>query len=242
MIFNKDVKLPITYTNVSVRDVRLIGDYHLNINFIGQSELPSTSSYRDYIGMQIPTGFNMSVNLASKGSGIMEIVNQNGSIIKSVSLYNNSKIEFYGLKAKTPLNSFPVLVKEPQLKVNGHVYIKKAYLHGHLTGPGKLDDGTPLDLQGQLAASFASVENFDQPYHNVTKTQYITYLQSLAMDGKLNQDEEDLKLPGDIYFKSTEKLPLITILGSPINIVILSVLIIMVIVVSKFLSKKKLQP
>jgi hypothetical protein len=62
------------------------------------------------------------------------------------------------------------------------------------------------------------------------------------MDGKLNQDEEDLKLPGDIYFKSTEKLPLVTILASPINIVVLLALIIMVIVVSKSLSKKKLQP
>ena len=192
--------------------------------------------------MQIPTDFNMSINFAPKGFGTMEIVNQNGSVTKSVSLYNNSKIEFYGLKAKTPLNSFPVLVKEPQLKVNGHVYIKKAYLDGYLTAPGKLDVGSPVDLQGQLAASFAFVDNFDEPYHNVTKTRYITYLHSLTMDGKLNQDKEDLKLPGDIYFKSKEKVPLIKILGSPINIIVLSVLIIMVIVVSKFLWKKKLQP
>ena len=242
IIYNKDGKHPITYNDVSVKDLRLIGDYHVNINFTGQSELPSTSSYRDYIGMQIPTGFNTSIKFAPKGSGSMEIVNQNGSITKSVSLYNDSKIEFYGLKAKTPLNSFPILVKEPQLKVNGHVYIKKAYLHGYLTAPGKLGDGSPIDLQGQLSASFAFVDDFEQPYHNVTKTQYITYLQSLDMDGRLDQDNEDLKLPGDIYFKSKGKLDLITILASPINIVVLSVLIILVIVVSKFLWNKKLQP
>jgi hypothetical protein len=172
----------------------------------------------------------------------MEIVNQNGSVTKYVSLYNNSKIEFYGLKANAPLNLFPILVKEPQLKVNGHSYINKAYLDGYLTSSDELYDGSPVDLEGQLDASFAFVDNFDEPYYNVTKTRYITYLQSLAMDGKLNQDEEDLKLPGDIYFKSTEKLPLVTILASPINIVVLLALIIMVIVVSKSLSKKKLQP
>ena len=240
-IFNKDGKHPITYDNASVMDLKLTGDYHTNINFTGDSELPSTSSYGDYIGIQIPTDFNMSINFAPKGFGTMEIVNQNGSVTKSVSLYNNSEIEFYGMKAKTPLNSFPVLVKEPQLKVNGHAHIGKAYLDGYLTSSDELYEGGQVDLEGQLAASIAFVDNFEEPYYNVTKTRYITYLQSLAMDGKLNQDKVDLKLPGDIYFKSTEKLPLVTILASPINIVVLLVLITTVIVVSKFLWKKKLK-
>ena len=241
IIFNKDSKPPVTYNNASVKDLRLIGGYHININFKGNSELPTTSSYRDYMGIQIPADFNMSVNFAPKGSGTVEIVNQNGSVTKSLSLYNNSKIEFYGLKSKAPSNSFLILVKEPQLKVNGHVYAEKAYLDGYLTAAGNLNEGTPVDLEGQLAASFSFVDNFDEPYHNVTKTHYITYLQSLTMEGRLNQDK-DPKLPGDIYFKSTEKLPLMKILGSPINIVVLLVSIIMVIVVSKFLWKKKLQP
>ena len=63
------------------------------------------------------------------------------------------------------------------------------------------------------------------------------------MDGKLDQDKEDLKLPGDIYFKSKEKVPLVKIFSSPINIIFMSALIIMVILLSNYLwKKKKLQP
>ena len=156
-------------------------------------------------------------------------------------MYNNSKVDLYGLKAKAPVNSFPILVKEPQLKVNGHTQIEKAYLDGYLTSSDELDEGGQVDLEGQLAASIAFVDKFDEPYYDVTKTRYITYLQSLAMDGKLNQDVEALKLPGDIYYKSTQKLPLVEILASPINIVVLLVIITMAIVISMSLSKKKLK-
>ena len=38
-IFNNDSKIPITYKDVSIKDLKLMGDYHVNINFSGQSEL-----------------------------------------------------------------------------------------------------------------------------------------------------------------------------------------------------------
>jgi len=243
IIFNKDSNIPRIYNNASIKDLELVGDYHLSINFRGQSELPDSTSHNDYIGMQIPTDFNMSTKLGPKSYGHIQIANQDGSVTKSISLYNNSKIEFYKMKAKNPLNSIPVLVKKPEIKVNGHAYIKKAYLEGFLTGRGGLDIGYPVDLQGQLVANFGFVDNFNQPYHNATKTQYITYLQSLTMDGRLDHDkeEEDVKIPGDIYFKAREKVPLMRILGSPINIIVILSLIGTVIVVSKFLRKKNLQ-
>jgi hypothetical protein len=241
IIFSNDSKLPITFNNVSVKNLKLIGDYHLNINFTGQSELPDASSYHDYIGMQIPTDFNMSVNLGPKSSGHIQIVNKDDSVTNSISLFNNSKVQFYKMQAATPLNSVPVLVKKPEIKVNGHVYIKNAYLDGYLTERGKLYSGAPVDLQGQVVANFAFVDKFNQPYHNATKTRYITYLQSLTMDRRLDQDEEKLRLPSDIYFKANEKVPLKKILGSPINIIVLGGLIITVILGSKFLWKKNLQ-
>lgn len=241
IIFEKDSNLPIIYNNASIKDLKLIGDYQININFTGQSELPDSSSHSDYIGMQIPTDFNMSAKLAPKSSGHIQIVNQADSGTKSISLYNNSKVEFYKIKAKTPLNSVPVLVRKPEIKVNGHVYIKNGYLDGFLTPRGKLDIGTPVDLQGKLGAKIGFIDNFIQPYHNATKTQYITYLQSLAMDGRLYQDKQDLNLPGDIYFKAKERVPLLSILGSPINIIVLSGLTVTAIVAGKFLRNKKLQ-
>ena len=115
------------------------------------------------------------------------------------------------------------------MSVDGNVYIDNAYLAGLLTVRGKLHLGAPVDLQGRLTTNFAFVDNFYQPYHNATKIQYITYLHSLTMDGKLGQDKKDLKLPGDIYFKSKEKVPLVKIFSSPINIIFMSALIIMVI-------------
>jgi len=241
IIFNNNSNLPELYNNASVKDLKLIGDYQLNINFTGQSELPDASSYLDYIGIKIPNEFNMSVNLGPKSSGYIETVDKGGAVTEFVKLNNNSKIGFYKTKVGNPLNSVSVLVKKPEIKVNGHVYINNAYLNGYLTGRGKLDVGTPLDIDGQLVAKFAFVDNFNQPYLNATKTQYITYLQSLAMDGRLNQDKEKLPLPGDIYFKANEKLPLRKIFISPINIIVLAGLIIAVILASKFLRKKNLQ-
>ena len=180
----------------------------------------------------------MSVNLDSKSGGRIDFMNQEGLATKSVSLYNNSKAEFYGLRTNT---TFPLLLKEPKLSVDGNVYIDNAYLAGHLTARGKLNLGAPIDLQGRLTTNFAFVDNFYQPYHNATKVQYMTYLQSLTMDGKLSQDKKDLKLPGDIYFKSKEKVPLVKIFSSPINIIFMSALIIMVLLLSKYIWKKKLQ-
>ena len=180
----------------------------------------------------------MSVNLDSKSGGRIDFTNQKSLATKSVNLYNNSKAEFYEMRTNT---TFPLLLKEPKLSVDGNVYIDKAYLAGHLTVRGKLNPGAPIDLQGRLTTNFAFVDNFYQPYHNATKIQYITYLQSLTMDGKLAQDKKDLKLPGDIYFKSKEKVPLVKIISSPINIIFMSALIIMVILLSKYFWKKKLQ-
>jgi len=238
IIFNNGTKSSITYDDVSIKDLRLMGDYHLIINYSGLSELPGISSHQDYINMNIPTGFNMSVKLESKGGGRIEIANQSDSETKSISLYNNSQVEFYNLRTN---NTFPVLVKEPKLSVNGHVYIDNAYLSSHLTVRGKLHLGAPLDLQGRLTTNFAFVDNFYQPYHNATKIQYITYLQSLTMDGKLGHDKVDLRLPGDIYYKSKQEVPLVKIFSSTINIFFMSALIIMTIVLSRHLLKKRLQ-
>ena len=105
IIFNNNSKIPIIYKDVSIKDLKLMGDYHVNINFSGQSELPGSSSYHDYIDMKIPTGFNMSVNLDSKSGGRIDFMNQEDLATKSVSLYNNSKAEFYELRTNT---TFPL--------------------------------------------------------------------------------------------------------------------------------------
>jgi hypothetical protein len=61
------------------------------------------------------------------------------------------------------------------------------------------------------------------------------------MGGRLYQEKEKLRLPGDIYFKAKENVPLMKILGSPINVIVLAGSITTVIVASKLFRKKNLQ-
>jgi hypothetical protein len=240
-IFNGRNNVPVLYSNASINEIRFTGDYDLKINFTGKSELPGDMSYRDYIGMQVPSGFNMSVQLAPKSSGQIELVNQDSTSTDPINLGNISKIEFYKMKPSTSLNSLSVLVKKPEIKFNGHVYIKKAYLerYGFISELGRLNTGIPLDLKGDLAASFAYVDNFDQPFRNATKTQYITYLDWITMNGSITQDKVNPRLPGDIYFKAKEQIPLVEILSSPVNgIAIIGCFIVAFVVAIKLTRKQ----
>ena len=64
-IFNKTNSLPITLNNVSLTNLNLIGLHNAIINFTGRIELPDSMSERSYIGLSIPTDFNMTIHSVS---------------------------------------------------------------------------------------------------------------------------------------------------------------------------------
>jgi hypothetical protein len=234
---------PIVLNNVSINGLKIMGDYAANIDMTGPLELPDMRTNHDYIDMQIPAGFNLTVRLPPEALSHMEIVTQNQSIIKSFHISNDTRVVFYGIKPASLVGEpVPVLLKRPEMKVDGHITIKNTYFGGFLNARGGLNMGVPLDLLGHLETKFDLADKFDKPYRNTTRTTYITYLQTLSMDGSFKEDKDRLNLPGDIYFKAKETghgVPLKQVLTSSTNIIALIVLISMIIIASKFFWRKK---
>ena len=47
-----------------------------------------------------------------------------------------------------------------------------------------LETGYPLNFQGKLKTKLDFVDRYNEPYRNATEIKYITYLQSITMDGQ----------------------------------------------------------
>lgn len=223
-IYNNTNDLHNVFDDVVINDLNLIGDYKININFTGTLELPYAKSNDDYFGMLIPSDFNMTVDISPEKHSYAKFVIQDYPTNKTFIVNNESRIEFYKVRAESPLKSIPVLMKNPELEVIGNASIKKSVFHGYITTRGALESGTPLDLHGKMRVKFDFVDHYNEPYHNGTRISYITYLKSIMMDGKNDQHKELLKLAGDISSEAKEEgkgIPLEKVLSSSSNILAL---------------------
>jgi len=228
--------------NVSIRDLKILGDYMVSIDASGPLEIPGKRTIRDYVGLTLPPGFNMTLKASPKNLAHIEIVTQNQSSLKSFIINNYSRVEFYGIKPESPAKSVALLLKRPELKVDGHIIIKNADFDGFLNERGRINSGVPLDLQGHLEAKFELVDKFYRHYSNGTRPSYLSYLKTLAMNGTFNEDKDRINLPGDIYFKAKEAgddVQLKNVLTSSTNIFALIILIPIVIIAGRFIWIRK---
>lgn len=225
VIFNGTNNLHSVFDDVLIRDLNLLGDYEIIINFKGKLKLPDLRSNHNYISMLIPTDSNMTVKLSPAKHSHSEIAIQNHSSNYTIKANNDSKIEFYKIRTNPPLKFVPIMMKNPEIKVNGNASIKNSVFYGYISQQGKLETGEPIDLQGKLNAKFDFIDHYNQPYRNGTEISYITYLQSLTMDrGNSYQPKEFLRLPGDISTQAKEEgldIPLEKVLSSSSNIIVL---------------------
>ena len=79
------------FDNVTVTDLKLIGQYQVIINSTGKLTLPSKDSQHEYIGISVPSKSNMTVNLYPDGRNSGQIVTLNGSSVNTIKVDNNSK-------------------------------------------------------------------------------------------------------------------------------------------------------
>ena len=227
-IFNKTGLSNISIGGQIIKDLKISGLADISISSVGKIELPGMISEDNYASMKIPNGFNMTIDLHPRRLGFVEVVLENSSVTNYFKIKNDSKIEFYNISSRTTLNSIPVLVKNPEIMAMGHTTLKNAVLDGYLDDRGALNKGTPFDFQGNLKTKIYFVDHYNQPYKHGTLTQYIVYLKSITMNGTVSQQEDLLKIPGDIseFAKMKgEYIHLGKIAGSSINIIILSVLL-----------------
>jgi hypothetical protein len=81
----------------------------------------------------------------------------------------------------------------------------------------------PLNLSGLAEARFGFVDDFKEFNGTRTRIQYLGYLPTLSIDGKINQANPIFKLPGEIpsdLKNRGQDVPLISILSSLSNIIL----------------------
>jgi hypothetical protein len=241
-IYNKTNSPPITLNNVSLKNLNAIGRYNASINFMGKIELPDSMSDRSYIGLSIPTDFNMTISLYPQRFGYIEMVTQNGTSTNSIKINGESKIEFHKIRPYAPLKYIPVLLKNPEIKINGDTNISNGLQNGLLTKRGSLNTGSPLEINGQLNTKFGFVDNYKQFHKNETLINYITYLQSVTMNNTLQEHKQHLIFLSDFGSILRDReldMALQNALTSPSNIIFAVVLSIATIIAVKIIQKNK---
>ena len=212
-VYDKYGKLKNHFENSSFTNMIISGQYEVSIDSSGTLILPATLSQYDYVQMSLPNEFNMTLKLDNKTSRA-EIHVTNNSSVDTVEFINESKIDFTKVKSAIPLESVPVLIKNPVIVVDGNLKFDKTNFHGESTNP-------PLDVSGHAVARFDFIDDFKQPYRNGTKIQHLSYLGSITIEGEEKQAKQEIKIPGDISADVRKRgldVPLHSIIGSSSNI------------------------
>jgi hypothetical protein len=184
-------------------------------------------SQHDYVGISVPPKFNMTVNIFPDKFGSAKINTLNGSIIKTMDINNNSIIDFYEITTARPLDPISLLLKSPDVIVNGQIHFARSNFD-----PYFIYVDMPSDTEGNLKAKIAFVDDYEHTYENgTTKMQFVTFLQSLSLNRTKYDSGITFEPPGDISHHAKElglEIPLKEALLSFSNVI----LIISIVVVS----------
>jgi hypothetical protein len=134
-----------------------------------------------------------------------------------------------------------VLLKNPEIKIDGGTNFSNALQSGYLTNRGSLNTGNPREMEGQLNAEFGFIDNYNQFYKNGTLVNYITYLQSITINST-DGPYVPSKLPADfgsILQDQELVMALQNAITSPSNIIFLLILIIVTMIGIKIFQKTK---
>ena len=227
VISNGSKYSPLVIDNLLIKNILPTGSYQVLINHTGPLKLPDLGSDNKYVSFMLPNHFNMTIRFYPHGQNNIKVISQNDNI-SSFSISNNSKVELYDVKSIPPLKFVPMMLKNPEISVDGHTSIKNSYFDGYLTGSGALNDGVNLDFQGKFKTRFAFTDQFNEHYRSGIRSNYISYLDGVEMIGSTGQKTDALKLPGDvssIAIKNGDDLPLMKILTSSASVITFASLI-----------------
>ena len=218
------------FKNVVIKDLKLYGEYEVIINSTGRPlRLPTASSQYDYIGINIRSGFDVTIKLSNSKSAYAEfdiITKDESNTAKdssqTVTVFGNnddsnksknsdsSKIHFHKVKADSGITSMNLLMKSPEIRVieekgkGGEELVED---EGATIVTFRRDSprNAPTEVKGgDTTIKLDYVDHYNQPFRNGTKTQFITYLKEdipQTIDGNSNV----LEIPGDISELAKEK-------------------------------------
>ena len=88
----------------------------------------------------------------------------------------------------------------------------------------EIDDYSPLNVNGKVKITFDLIDEFKSDFRDGIKIDYLSYIGSLDVDGKVNRIKQQLDLPGQISTDIEKRglgVPIISILGSSLNFIVL---------------------
>jgi hypothetical protein len=235
-ILDKNGNLKNHFENFSMININLSGLYEVSIDALGRLTVPESLTQNDYVQISLPNVFNMTLNLFDNKNSQAEILIKNNSSINKVELNNGSKVVFYKVKSEGPLKFVPVIIKKPLVAVDGSLNFDKGNFYGDMRY-------LPLNVSGHGEARFDFIDDFKESNGSRTKIQYLTYLGALTLDGKTKQATQVLKVPGEISYDLKKRgldVPLMSILSSPSNIVLIAVISIGTIILIQFVGRMQL--
>jgi hypothetical protein len=232
------------FSNITIKDLKLYGPYEVIINSTNSLlHMSATSSYYDYIAAAIPKGFDMLLNLSQGGYAEFTLLScKNNSYCRPQQMrISGGEVAFHNIEVDTPsISSIPVYVKSPEIIINNG------------TAEFKLDSNSnnPLQPSGNILANGNIVENIDriETYNsfnkNGTKTDYVTYLKSLDIQGNYmteSKESDTLRLPGDISIRAKDKgigVPWETMMVSFTSVIMMISVVVVVIAVKYYIWPK----
>jgi hypothetical protein len=262
------------FKKVMIKDLKLYGGpFEILINVTNSTRnlyLPTSLSHNDYVGMSIPKGFDMTIKLLGSNSTYAQVdmikKNDKNSFQRiKVSSYNNDssnsnnstgEILFHNVKTDIQaIRYISALMKSPEIKIIGDnksrdilkpIDEETRSLKYKINSP----DTTPIEIQrgsGDIKINVDHVENYNEDYHDWTRTRFITYLTNVIQisdDKRINPqvNEQNLftklmaKRPGDISEYAKERgieVPWRDVFSSTASVIIsLTLIAVFVIVVT----------
>jgi hypothetical protein len=218
-ILDKNGNLKTISQNQDITNLELSGQYEVILNSSGSMILPQTQSHNDYLQVSLPSQTDMTLRIPNNGnnSNPVKILISNGSFSNTIVPDTESTILFNKVIAEEPLESIPVVIKNPVIILKGDLKFEKANFYGESTY-------SPLERSGNVTVRFDFIDDFKESYRKGTKTQHISYLESFDSDGKRTQPKQEIKLPGDISAEVRKRgldVPLQSIIFSSSNIALI---------------------
>jgi hypothetical protein len=208
------------FKKVLIKDLELYGGpFEITINVTNSTlplYLPTSSSYNDYIAMSIPKGFDMTVKFTDSNSTYAQLdmmkKNENNSFqrIKVLGYNNDTKdsnnnnagqILFHNVKADIQaIRYISAMMKSPEINIineDKRSDIKKPLddKANSLQFRNNSPDSPLIEIKkgsGDIKINVDHVDNYNQDYHNWTRTKFITYLKN---DIQITDDNKSIIAP-----------------------------------------------
>jgi len=231
------------FSNIAIKDLKLYGPYQVTINMNPTDStfhLSPESSHYDYTAAAIPNGFDMLLNL-SKGAyaefTTTSCTNPSHCQEQQIRIPGSIDLGFHDIKVDAPSISFlPIYLKSPEIKINNGTLELKLDLNSN--NPAQPEGN--IVANGNIVVNVDHVEKYNSNTKNGTKTDFLTYLRSLDIQGNYvreSRETDNLRLPGDISDRAKDKaigVPWETTMISPSSFVIVISIIVVVIAVKYF--------